>query len=68
MVRLRLCLLAQATITALDGLGSTTRTGTFGGQILKRWFVIGTTSRTAARKLVKNLKYAKTGLAIGALD
>jgi len=28
-----------------------------GGQILKRWFAIGTTSRTAARKLVKNKIY-----------
>jgi len=48
--------------------GSTTTRGTFGGQILKRWFVTGTTSRTAAGKLVKNLKHAKTGLAINALD
>jgi len=51
------------------GPGSTTRRGTLeGGQILKRWFVIGTTSRNAARKLVKNLKYAKLALAVGALD
>jgi len=39
-----------------------------GAQILKRWFVIGTTVCTTARKLVKNLKYAKIGLAVGALD
>jgi len=50
------------------GPGSTTRRGTFGRQILKYWFVIGTISRTAARKLAKNLKYAKIGLAVGALD
>jgi len=30
--------------------------------------VIGTASRTAGRKLVKNLKYIKMGLAAGALD
>ena len=56
------------------GTGSPTTRGTFEGQILKRdrpinnWFIIGTTSRTAARKLVKNLKYAKIGLAVGSLD
>ena len=32
------------------------------------WSVIGATSRTATCKLVKNLKYAKIGLAVGALD
>jgi len=32
------------------------------------WFVIDITSRTAARKLVNNLNYAKIGLAIGILD
>jgi len=32
------------------------------------WFVNGTISRTAGRKLVKNLKYTEMGLAVGALD
>ena len=38
------------------------------GQPADDWFIIGTTSRTAARKLVKNFKYAKIGLAVGTLD
>ena len=37
-------------------------------QLADNWFVIGTTSRTAARKLVKNLKYAKIWFAVSALD
>ena len=32
------------------------------------WFVIGTTSRSTARKLVKILKYTKKVLAVGTLD
>ena len=61
VVRLRLCLLAQGTITVLDRarIYHYKRHIWGGGQILKRWFVIGTASRNAARKLVKNFKICK---------
>ena len=38
------------------------------GQMADNWFVTGITIHTAAHKIVKNLKYAKIGLAIGILD
>ena len=66
------CLLAQGTMTVLYGAQIPTRRSTSGGQVLKlglpNWFVIGITSCTAARKLVKRLKYAKVQLAVGILD
>jgi len=38
------------------------------GRPADNWFVIATTSRTAGRKLVKNVKYTKIGLAVSAVD
>jgi len=38
------------------------------GQPADNWFVIDTTSRTTVRKLVKNLKYAKTWLVFGTVE
>jgi len=63
--------LAQGTITVLDGawIYHYKRHFFWGGANFKTLVRIGSWyCRTAARKLVKNLKYAKIGLTVSALD